>query len=228
MSTEQQAPAAPGRRVRGKEDKQQRILQAATDLFAERGFSAVTTHSVSDRADVADGTLFRYASSKSELLLMVYNEEFRAALEEGRARAADESDPVTAAYLLAATIVRIAGEQDENAIAYQRELLYGSPTETYRQQGLALVTEMEQTLAARLADAARDRGHTEPGLERSAALAGRTIFAATSFIVSRRTTGAHPESNPEDDLRAQIAQVVAGFFAGLDTEKFGNQKEETR
>ncbi|MGP3708967.1 helix-turn-helix domain-containing protein [Gordonia paraffinivorans] len=40
----------------------------------ERGFSAVTTQEVSARAGVAAGTLFRYAATKSELLLMVYNE----------------------------------------------------------------------------------------------------------------------------------------------------------
>jgi AcrR family transcriptional regulator len=59
-------------------DKHKRIFAAATVLFDEHGFEAVTTQQISDRADVAAGTLFRYASTRGELLLMVYNAQFRA------------------------------------------------------------------------------------------------------------------------------------------------------
>lgn len=79
------AATAASRRDRNMRDKRDRIFRAASELFAERGFAAVATQEISDRADVAAGTLFRYAASKSELLLMVYNEEFRAALEDGEA-----------------------------------------------------------------------------------------------------------------------------------------------
>ena len=65
------AVAAASRRDRNMRDKRDRIFRAAAELFAERGFAAVTTQEVSDRADVAAGTLFRYAATKSELLLMI-------------------------------------------------------------------------------------------------------------------------------------------------------------
>lgn len=53
------AVAAASRRDRNMRDKRDRIFRAAAELFAERGFAAVTTQEVSDRADVAAGTLFR-------------------------------------------------------------------------------------------------------------------------------------------------------------------------
>ena len=50
------AVAAASRRDRNMRDKRDRIFRAAAELFAERGFAAVTTQEVSDRADVAAGT----------------------------------------------------------------------------------------------------------------------------------------------------------------------------
>jgi AcrR family transcriptional regulator len=52
-----------GRRERTKQDKHQRIMTAAREMFAEQGVSGVTTQQIADRADVAIGTLYQYASS---------------------------------------------------------------------------------------------------------------------------------------------------------------------
>ncbi len=66
-----------GRRERNKAEKQDRIFAAAANLFEERGFDAVTTAEIAEAADVGAGTLFRYAATKGELLLMVLNERLR-------------------------------------------------------------------------------------------------------------------------------------------------------
>jgi len=38
-------------------------MAAARELFAQRGVSGVTTQQIADRADVAIGTLYRYAAT---------------------------------------------------------------------------------------------------------------------------------------------------------------------
>ena len=91
----------------------------------------MTTQQISDRADVAAGTLFRYAASKSELLLMVYNSKLDEALREGLERAESVSDPVEAVVALVEPLVTRASESPENAATYQRELLFGSPSERF-------------------------------------------------------------------------------------------------
>lgn len=63
------------RRDRNMDAKRARICGAAATLLAEHGYAGVTTQAVSDAADVAAGTLFRYAATKADLLLMVYNDE---------------------------------------------------------------------------------------------------------------------------------------------------------
>src|SRR5450830_1360819 len=83
-----------GRRERSMDNKRVRIFEAAATLFTERGYDAVGTLEIAERADVAAGTVFRYASSKAELLLMVYNRELRDAIDLGTLAAAAHADPV--------------------------------------------------------------------------------------------------------------------------------------
>src|SRR5215207_2682697 len=84
-------PRAVGRRERNKQEKLDRIIAAARDLFDTYGVDAVTTQQIAGKADIGTGTLFLYAKNKGELFLMVQNSSYVEALEQGRATA--ESAP---------------------------------------------------------------------------------------------------------------------------------------
>lgn len=204
------APDPAGRRERGKQDKRDRIFAAAQVLFAERGFEGVTTQQVSDRADVAAGTLFRYAATKAELFLMVYNEQLREAIAAGAAAAEHADGPVAAVCALVEPV--LAGARDSRSAAvYQRELLFGPPDEQFRAEGLALVADLERRTADRLtaATAPDARG---PQTAQAAARAARTVFAILNLLLVQPQTGVHPEMDAVGELRAQVAQVVAGYL----------------
>ncbi|SHK62738.1 TetR/AcrR family transcriptional regulator [Paramaledivibacter caminithermalis] len=47
---------------------EERILDAAIQVFGEKGYSAATTSEIAKRAKVAEGTIFRYFPKKKELL----------------------------------------------------------------------------------------------------------------------------------------------------------------
>src|SRR4029450_12736629 len=76
-----------GRRERNKQAKLERITRAASELFAKHGVDEVTTQQIADKADIGTGTLFLYAKTKGELLLLVQNAQYAAALERGRGAA---------------------------------------------------------------------------------------------------------------------------------------------
>lgn len=210
------ALARPGRRDRNMQDKHGRIFQAAAALFEAHGYAGVTTQAISERADVGAGTLFRYASSKDELLLMVLNQALRAALAQGAARARGLRDPVDIAVAMVAPILQLGGRHAENLAVYQRQLMFGAPGEKYRNEGLALLAGLEAAVAAGLLEQAGARGlPARPELARVASI---SIFGAAHLAVSRAYTGAHPGHVPMDDLRAQVRQIVDGYFAGLATE----------
>lgn len=53
------------------EDKRNAIIASATDMFAEQGVGA-STFAIAKGAGVAEGTLFKYFSSKDELINVAY------------------------------------------------------------------------------------------------------------------------------------------------------------
>ena len=55
----------------GMTDKQIRIIQAAVEIFAEKGYSATSTSEIAQKAGVAEGTIFRHYKTKKELLLSI-------------------------------------------------------------------------------------------------------------------------------------------------------------
>ena len=115
-----------GLRERKKAKKLHRILEAATQLFAERGYDHVTTQQIADAAEVGTGTLFRYVGSKSELLVMVMNDRLRLGTEEGLRLARRGAAPSEAIVAMLAPLATESAAHPENTAVYQRETLFGS------------------------------------------------------------------------------------------------------
>lgn len=75
-------PPAPTRQRR-KEARPQELLDAALELFAEKGFAATRSEEVAARAGVAKGTLYLYYPSKEELLKAVISQRLSEEIAAG-------------------------------------------------------------------------------------------------------------------------------------------------
>ncbi len=93
-------PAGP--RQRRKEARPQELLQAALELFVERGFAATRIEEVAQRAGVSKGTLYLYYPSKEELFKAVVRQNLSALIAEGEeaVRGYDGSSSDLLSYLL--------------------------------------------------------------------------------------------------------------------------------
>lgn len=69
------AGARAGKREKNKERTKHRILEAALELFREKGMEGTTTREVSRRAGIAEGTLFNYFKTKEDLALYFFQKE---------------------------------------------------------------------------------------------------------------------------------------------------------
>ena len=70
-------------RLRRKEARPLELLDAALDLFVERGFAATRCEDVATRAGVSKGTLYLYYPSKEELLKAVIRHNVVNQIKEG-------------------------------------------------------------------------------------------------------------------------------------------------
>jgi len=91
--------AVTAKRERRKEARPGELLDAALDLFVEKGFAATRAEEVAARAGVSKGTLFLYFQSKEELFKAVVRENISGRFTEWRAEL--ESFEGTTSELLA-------------------------------------------------------------------------------------------------------------------------------
>ncbi|MFS0575550.1 TetR/AcrR family transcriptional regulator [Sporosarcina sp. 179-K 3D1 HS] len=52
-------------------EKQQKIIVAAINMFAEKGFASTSTNEIAKKAGVAEGTIFRHWKTKKDLLMSI-------------------------------------------------------------------------------------------------------------------------------------------------------------
>ncbi|WP_433861847.1 TetR/AcrR family transcriptional regulator [Streptomyces sp. L7] len=194
-------PAVPGRRERNKQEKLDRIIAAAGRLFAERGVDDVTTQEVAAAADIGAGTLFFYARTKGELLLMVQNALYADALQDGRDAAETLDDPVTALLAIAGPIIHCNRTQVENGRTYLREMVFGDPAEPHHATALDIAARTEEVMAATIA---RTAGVVP---EEAAVLAH--IVSAILFLAMATSADERDNENILDDVRRQLTALIA-------------------
>ena len=136
-----------GRRERNKQVKLERITAAARELFAEHGVDDVTTQQIAEKADIGAGTLFLYAKTKGELLLLVQNSGYVDALEQGRAAAQRIPEALDAVMAIIRPIVECNRIQVDNGRTYLRELVFGDPEEPHHRDALTLTFQTEAAIA---------------------------------------------------------------------------------
>lgn len=79
--------AAPNRRALSKIRTRQKVLQAARDLFIERGYEAATVRDIARKAGMSTGAVFANFQDKSDLFEVVTMEDLERVAEAMRAAA---------------------------------------------------------------------------------------------------------------------------------------------
>ena len=189
-----------GRRERNKQEKLERITEAARELFGRHGVDAVTTQQIADKADVGAGTLFLYAKTKAELLVLVHNVKLAEAIDSGLSAAEKTSGQLDAVMEIIRPIVVCNREQIENGRTYLRELVFGDPSEPHHAQGVELTRRVDRAVADILQRDGRD-GQDAEQLAR--------IISSVMFI-SMTATIYIPLSDDEvlGDIREQVGVLL--------------------
>lgn len=201
-----------GRRERAKADKQARIVAAARALLLAKGYDVMTMAEVARDADVAIGTVFQYAATKPELLMLVVAREWgetafgrtRSVAAATRPAAGAEEAPMGAAEAAIREVLepfaRVARERPELSVAAAREVIFGAPG-PHRDEVLALVDRVEQAVAGVIEAAG--------GAARAGA-AARLVVSGWLMELNRTRTGRAGRDDIDARLSALIAIAVRG------------------
>lgn len=77
-----------------RQDKRVRIIDAAVEVFAERGFRGARISDIARAAGVADGTIYLYFRNKEDLLLTIFEEKMAEVLARLEASLAPVEGPL--------------------------------------------------------------------------------------------------------------------------------------
>ena len=135
-----------GRRERNKQEKLDRITAAANELFAVHNVNEITTQQITNKTNISTRTLFLYAKTKGELLLLVQNAKYAEALERGQADAENIPSVLDAVLAIVRPIVECNRVQIDNGRTYLREMAFGDPTEPRHGEALAIAAQTEQAI----------------------------------------------------------------------------------
>ena len=146
---------------------QGRLVQAALQLYVERGFEQTTVAEIAKRAGLTERTFFRHFADKREVLF-AGADALRELMVSTVARAPGALAPIDAAAAgleAAGALIQAGGE-----LARERQAIIVTSAELQERELIKLAS-----LAAALADALRQRGVSDPAASLTAE-AGIAVF----------------------------------------------------
>ena len=105
----------PAESARERADKHDLILEAAIEVFAERGFHHARIADIARRAGVADGTIYLYFRNKDDVLLSIFEEKMGVLIVGVRGALEGVADPLEKVRVFARYHFRQV--QDHRALA---------------------------------------------------------------------------------------------------------------
>jgi TetR/AcrR family transcriptional regulator len=203
------------KRERRKEARPGELLDAALDLFVEKGFAATRAEEVAARAGVSKGTLFLYFQSKEELFKAVVRENISGRFKDWNQEF--ETFEGTAAEMLVYCMTTWWGQVGATRASGITKLMMSEAgnfpdiNAFYQQE----VVQPGQTLIRRIMQRGIDRGEFRP-MDLDYAI--YSVVAPMIFLVlSKHSAGTCGDpslpGNAEKYLAAQVDIILHGLSA---------------
>lgn len=195
-----------GRREQNKQEKRTRIVAAARALFRHKGFDATTTQEIADAADIASGTLFTYAPTKDDLLILVFHSEMMNIVDDSYAKAQEQVGLLDQCIAFFDVMVVYHERDIRLARALMRQLGHVRSADQR-----ALVSELMTKLLGRLTrvvEASKAQG--EVAVSQSSFIAARAMFAIYYFHLGSMLNGYIDRVQFDSVLKTDLDLMLRG------------------
>ena len=201
----------PGVRERKRRETRARIVDAAAELFAERGFDEVSVMEIARRAGVVEKTVFNHFPVKEGLVFDADPPMRAALLDAVRRRPAGESVSAAAGSFVVSAVSLLGTPAAASGIADMARVVRGSRTLQGREQ--EILGELTDSLAALIAEETGARPHAvEPWLAAHAVLG---LYAALLELARDRVLAGVSGPELAAELRRQGRRGLALLQFGL-------------
>jgi AcrR family transcriptional regulator len=201
----------PGLRERRRQQTRATIIEAAADLFAERGFDAVSVMEIAQRAGVVEKTVFNHFPVKEGLVFEADPPMRAALLEAVRSRPAGESVSAAAGTFIVRAMSGLGAPEAAAGVAEMARVIRGSRTLQVRER--EILGELTTALAELIAEETRaEPGELAPWLAAHAVL---SLYAALLELARDRVLAGVSGPELSAELRTRGERGLALLQFGL-------------
>lgn len=187
----------------GEEDIRSRILQAALRLFAAKGYEGTTTKDLAGKANVAEGTLFRYFPNKKAILIEVATRGWVDILTDLLTELSEMGSYKAVAQVMRRRVLRMRENSDLLRVCFIEAQFHPELKERIQSEVIAKMTDVAEAFF----QTAIDRGIYRPMNPKIVAQVFLGMFAIAGF--SSETI---LDSNASPLALQEMAEGIAEIF----------------
>nr|BBH87998.1 hypothetical protein KTC_27490 [Thermosporothrix sp. COM3] len=197
-----------GLREKNKQQKLERIVKAARELFAEKGYAETTTFEVAERAEIGTGTLFLYVKKKSELLLLVYGDVIRQTTDQQFATLPEAASLLDSLLHIFTAFFHLYEQRPDDAYAYIKEVLFHDADRLHSSHIEQFGFFLEKM--AILVERAQERGEVAPDID--VQLASANFFSIYYMTLTSWLGGMRSQGEALEYLKSSLALFIRGLL----------------
>jgi TetR/AcrR family fatty acid metabolism transcriptional regulator len=187
-------------------DKYFRIIQAATKIFAEKGFYQAKVSEIAREAGVADGTIYLYFDNKDDILISLFEEQMKLVLDNMIARIGAVDDPAEKLKVFALTHLQLIEQNKSVAEIIQVELRQSSKfMKEYKNEKFAQYLDLIAAIIQEGQKRGVFRKEVIPGVVK------RAFFGALDEMSRFWVLSSHREY----DIKTAAQQISEFFIQGI-------------
>lgn len=190
-------------------DKEIRIINAAINAFSEKGFEATRTREIAERAGIAEGTIFRYFSTKDAilermvpLLIRVMLPRFTGPIERIiKDHATDSVETIL--FEILTDRFRMIRDNQKFIKSVVPELIHRAPL--LKQMETNVLPVIDQ-FVGKVVDYGKARGELDRDLD-----SHLVMMQLVGFIFSNAMFGSTDSKQQENDIRTFLQYTMKGW-----------------
>ena len=189
-----------------------KIIEAATKVFAEKGFFQSRVADIAREAGVADGTIYIYFDNKDDILISLFEEQMGLVLENMEKRLSTLDDPAEKLKTFALTHLKLVEENQSMAEIIQVELRQSSKfIKEYKNKQFARYLDIIASIIREGQEKGIFRADVVPGIAKRAFFGALDEMSRFWVLSSRK----------DSDIKTAAHQISQYFLEGMKVQAQG-------